>query len=264
MISRGNNNAVAAVTRCGLSRAIGGVNVSHYADIVSGNPQEKLCVGYAECLYPLIGSILQVIPVGERIEFIFEQQDRYFEATTKLFSDLVALPQDKYGVTLPVFVNPDGTHKIAKWGFLPKKSSRLFEPADALLYAQLQLLRDETSIKTKWCEPIFHSDATDPSLIWTGRIMAVQEIRALLLKRRGIIDFIGRSHLAKSGFENYEWAFCRNCKLPMFGMVRLPIQNGSYTCGSCYDTNHFDHSTQPTRSDHEPPGFRPSSGTQGT
>ena len=223
--------------------------MSHYADIIEGTPLKKLIRGYDECLIPIVVTTIQSIPDDERIEFVFEQQDRYAEATIALFEEIVRT--DTNNDDLWQFSTPSGLPKIAKWDFVPKGSTIRLEPADYLLYSILQQFRDPSSTKAKWCESIRRDDPKHP---WTGRVMSEKEIRGQMFRRERILNAIGRESVVNSPFAEYSWAFCLNCALPMFGITESIRQSGSYTCGSCYALNIFEESIQPTRSDPQPLG----------
>ncbi len=104
-------------TDCGLKRVI-------------GTPAKKLNTAYYTCLLPLILSIIQVVRDDERIEFVFEQQDRYSESTNDLFNALSTASE--HVDELWQFQTSGGLPKIAKWGFVPKGSTILLEPAGLL------------------------------------------------------------------------------------------------------------------------------------
>jgi hypothetical protein len=168
-------------TECGLYRVIGGVNVSHYSDLVPGSASKVLNAGYIKCLTPLVLALLQSLPPDERVEIVFETQDRYSSATNYVLSEWAR------GISSgsPEFWEmrtSDGRPKLTKWSFAPKHGTPLLDLADYLLYATLQWHRDEKSIKSQYCRPII----TDPGggCFHIGRVFSRDEIRAQLVVER--------------------------------------------------------------------------------
>jgi hypothetical protein len=79
----------------------------------------------------------------------------------------------------------------------------------------------------------------------------------MMLRRHRVMSVIERKHLMESPYATHHWYFCIACGLPMFGLTTAVPQSGSYTCGSCYTTNIFDNSIEPTGSHPEfPEPFR--------
>ena len=128
----------------GLQPLLGGVRVNDYEDIFQGHAfLEKLNAGYIIALTPLIVQLVRWIPEGERVELIFEQQDRYMGLIDFTFKNTLDHPEVK--------------EKIAKWSFVPKGSTPLIEPADYFAYAMGQYKKDEKSIRSIWTRPIIES-----------------------------------------------------------------------------------------------------------
>ena len=212
-------------TNCGLQRLIGGVNVSHYADIIAASSRENILAGYQECLIPLIICVIQSVPDNERVFFVFEQQ-RVYEGVTKEF--MRAMMQiNSNDQDLWQFTTSTGQPKIVGCDFLPKHATVRFEPADYLVYAVSQNLRDPHSKRAEWCSSIIRDDSGLP---WTGRVMSRVEIRGQMYRRyaaQGICILTD-----KPEFDPYTWVSCLHCGMPMFGLPEPVLQNGTYTCGS--------------------------------
>lgn len=158
---------------CGLKAVVGGVKYSHYEDLVRGTDIEKQAAGYLACLTPLVISILQVLPSDERVELIFEQQDRFEQWTSHFLADVV-----KGSVEHPDLWEcrtSDGQSKLAKWSFVPKDSTILLQPSDYYAYALSQYFRDKKSQRAKWRMPILGTGENDMPHI--GRVMTKNEIR---------------------------------------------------------------------------------------
>lgn len=136
-------------TRCGLKRLIGGARVYDYEDLIpSNNPIQKLFSGYVSALMSAVTSILKVeIPPDERIEIVFEQQDRYAGWADFAMRRICNIPD-------PRALTKQGIHKIANWAFVPKPRTMLLDQADYLCYAELQRQRNPHSLKARWCSPI--------------------------------------------------------------------------------------------------------------
>ncbi len=156
---------------CGLKGLLGGVRFEDYEDLVTGTPEAKLMKGYMACLFPLVEQTLKGIPKEERIELVFEHQREY-----EPFVDMV----------LPTFTVPNrhapwhmmlnGKPKLAKWGFVPKGSTILADPADYLAFALREAWTDKTSKKAQWCSPILKAgDGTG-----FGAIMKRKQIRYIV------------------------------------------------------------------------------------
>ena len=100
---------------CGLEAVIGGVKVSDYEDIVARDSfRKKMSCGYLVALVPMLIQVLRWLPRHERIEIIFEQQDRYGGIADFSLNIISSLET-------PLTRNPDGKPRIAKWSFVPKE-----------------------------------------------------------------------------------------------------------------------------------------------
>lgn len=151
---------------CGLEPLLGGIRVSDYEDLLDPF-LGKLNCGYVSALLPLLVQILRWMPPDERLEIIFEQQDRYAGVANFTLENIS---------TLEGFImqTSDGKPKLAKWSFVPKGSTCLTEPADYLGFAVAQYYKDKNSIKSKWCMPILRSVDTVQAI---GAIMNREHAR---------------------------------------------------------------------------------------
>jgi hypothetical protein len=156
--------------RCNLTRAVGGVRVSDYADLLRGSHEQKALKGYYFALNGLVTQVTRWIPDDERIEFVFEDQRRYRDTASKLISD--------FSKTL---VNSHGKSKIANWSFVPKGSTVLLEQADYLANALGHLYRDQNSDKS----------------IWTKSILGDMTGIGAITKRKQIREVIKLGHLVR-------------------------------------------------------------------
>jgi hypothetical protein len=154
----------------GLKRVIGGVRVADYEELIPGPKAKKALTGYA-CAVLSIGVTLMIgsIPEGERYDIILEQQDRYALQAQVALETLAKNPN-------PLYRNKNGLFKIAKWSFLPSRSTMLFDQADYLCYALAQKYKAPGSQKARWTAPILESN-TDT----IGRIMSREEIREAVM-----------------------------------------------------------------------------------
>ena len=165
---------------CGLRHVVSGVNVSHYRDLVAGSDVEKVMKGYPLCVQSTVWAITRVLPGDERVEICFESQDQYAARTNEILSTLIdAGSQGR----LPLHMTSDGKPKLAKWSFVPKRSTILLEPADYLAYALTQFYRDKTSKKSQWCKPIIVGDPINEGTDYLsiGKVFSREEIRATLI-----------------------------------------------------------------------------------
>jgi hypothetical protein len=149
---------------CGLIPVLGGVRYSDYEDLVDGSIHEKELKGYIACLFPLLIQVLRVVPDTERLEVVLEDQKQYKSAADQMLSTLASTRHD-------FFCTKDGRPKIAKWGWVPKGSTIMTDPADYLAFALRELWIDKNSKKTKWCNSILKPGEG------IGRIQRRDEIR---------------------------------------------------------------------------------------
>ena len=92
---------------------------------------------------------MRALPENERVEIVFERQDRYGWIAAQEFQRIAQTTQH------PELLMPDGkTSKLASWRFIEKKDTVLCEPADYLAYALLQNTRNKNSVKSRWTYPI--------------------------------------------------------------------------------------------------------------
>ena len=157
---------------CGLTPICGGIRVSDYEHLLPKNALlEKLHSGYISSLFPLLTHVLTWLPENERVEFIFEQQDTYSWLTDMVLGGLKTAP-------IPAFFTKDGKPKLAKWGYVPKGSTPLTEPADFLAYTFLQHNRDPKSLRSQWCKPL---QVSVDSVGIVGHVMTKQEAQREVL-----------------------------------------------------------------------------------
>ena len=135
----------------GLMPLAASIQFSDYSDLIVGTEDEHIYPGYLACLQILMIQVLKGLPEGETLEVVFEQQDRYFEITN-MAMHVFSMAQ------LPHWRLKDGRSKLAKWGWVAKGYTLLTEPADYFAYALLQIFRDSSSTKAKWCSPILPKD----------------------------------------------------------------------------------------------------------
>ncbi len=133
--------------RCGLTPILSGIRYGDYEDLVSKSRAEKALAGYITCLTPLILQVLRVVPDGERLELVFENQRAYEPLANMAISTLMAEPCEWKA-------SKDGTLKLAKWSFVPKGSTIMIDPADYFAFALRELWINKDSKKTLWCDPI--------------------------------------------------------------------------------------------------------------
>ncbi len=174
---------------CGLLRCIGGVKVSDYEDLIDEPismmyPHGSLYVpanvivpikGYEAVLAPMVINVLRGVPNTERIEFVFEEQREYAPAVDNVMA-FASMKDMAYKVT------KDGKPKIAKWGFVPKGSTVMTDPADYLAFATREHCTNPNMKKAKWTRAIL--EAGDGQAF--GRIMTRDEIRSRIKTSRAL------------------------------------------------------------------------------
>jgi hypothetical protein len=153
--STGTKNLLARLgtvpNMCGLTPVLTGVRYSDYEDLVSGSPFEKSLKGWLVCLLPLILQILRVVPDGERLEVVFEEQNQYEPFAHKALGTIAELNGSIRTV------NADGKPKLAKWSFVPKGSTIMTDAADYFAFALRAGWTDKKSKKAIWSGPIMQS-----------------------------------------------------------------------------------------------------------
>ena len=130
-------------SRCGLRPVYASVRVSDYIDELPEYATKEFTKGYFVTLVGVATSVLSVLPKGERVEFVFEEQ-REFAAVREHALGIIARN--------PLLRAKDGKSALAKWSSAPKSS--LVEPSDYLSYALMHGLVDPNSNRTRLCSPI--------------------------------------------------------------------------------------------------------------
>jgi hypothetical protein len=138
---------------CGLTPILGGIRYGDYEDLVTGSPAAKLLKGWLTCLFTIVLETLRVVPDGERLELVFEEQREYEQNAGQILS-MIAYHDPWSGTP---WQDKEGKAKLAKWGFVPKGSTIMTDPADYLAFALRELWTDEKSKKSAWCRPILAS-----------------------------------------------------------------------------------------------------------
>ena len=133
---------------CGLVPILGGVRRSDYRDLFIANPAWHLMNGYVVCLWSMLFDTLRGLPSGERLEVVFEEQERFSGFAQEAIKVLVQ------GNPPEELLLPDGRPKLASWRWVPKGSTSLLEPADYLCFALSKFHREYGSVKQKWSYPI--------------------------------------------------------------------------------------------------------------
>jgi hypothetical protein len=135
---------------CGLKRAVGGVRVSDYADLVEADQYIAIIKGYHAALVPLAVNVVRAVPESERIEFVFEEQHEYAPVVDSVMSMVSAVDE-------PYKRTKDGGPKVVKWGFVPKGTTIMTDPADYLAYATREHHTDPNSERAKWTKSILEA-----------------------------------------------------------------------------------------------------------
>lgn len=145
----------------GLHPVIGAVNVSDFSDLLSDPVTQYALPGYIAALHPIMIDLLRFTPPGERIKFVFDQQEQYQPIVEVLFSG---------------FNDAGDAERISDVSFVRRDSTCLTQPSDYLAYATLQRLRDPHSERAAWCSPILGNGT------FLGRIIDRETIRAAMEK----------------------------------------------------------------------------------
>jgi len=137
---------------CGLTPIVAGVRLKDYADMLKEPENTLIHAAYVMCCKAAVIFAMRGVPENERLEIVFERQDRYGWYATQEFQKIAKTTEH------PQLLMADGkTSKLANWRFIDKKDTVLCEPADYLAYALLQNTRDRKSIKSRWTYPIIAS-----------------------------------------------------------------------------------------------------------
>lgn len=154
----------------GLVPVLGGARFADYEDLVTGTHEEKTLKGYMSCLFSLVMSILMAVPNDQRVTLIFEEQRQYqpfADLALRIFADPVLGPQS-CNLTI------EGKPKLAHWGFVPKGSTIMTDPADYFAFALREHHTNNESKKARWCAPILKTQNGRG----IGEIMNRENIRA--------------------------------------------------------------------------------------
>jgi hypothetical protein len=149
-----------------------GVRASDYWDLVSGTLHERNAKSWCTALYPLVIEALLFIPASDRVEFIFEQQTEYQPYADRVFGAVLKSSDERFKTNA-------GLPKLARWGFVPKESTILTQPADYLAFALAHFYKDPASLKSKLTRPILDSVA---DLKEVGHLMTREQARKILTK----------------------------------------------------------------------------------
>jgi hypothetical protein len=156
--------------QCGLEPLLGGVRVSDYEDLVKGTIDEQLMAGYIAALYPLVIQMLKIVPSDERVEIVFESQDRYAPLVELMLSNFINVSDSQLRTS-------EGLPKLASWRFVPKSATVLTQPADFFAYGVTQIYRDAKSEKSRLCMPIFPAGRHSKAV---GKVMPRKQIRGII------------------------------------------------------------------------------------
>jgi hypothetical protein len=125
---------------CGLTPLYATVDKDQYADLLKDDLDKFVNRTYQVALMPLLLQMLEILPVEERIKFVFDEQTQYMSFVHLMFH------------TLKKYKTPAGKPRLAGVEFVSK--SMLTEPGDYLAYAITQTFRDKHSKKADWCAPV--------------------------------------------------------------------------------------------------------------
>jgi hypothetical protein len=134
--------------RCGLQPILGGVRQCDYLPLLAGTQEERLLNGYVPCCFAMVINTLRNIPKDERLEVVFERQDRYG------YLAYFAMTAVSKVTCFPEILMADGRSKLANWRFAEKEAEPLTEVADSFAYALFQAWKDRASLRAQWCQPI--------------------------------------------------------------------------------------------------------------
>ena len=135
----------------GLMALAVSVDFADYADLIKGTEDEYLYAGYIACLQPMIVNLLRGLPPGETVRVMFERQDVYSDLADMAIKGLMQIRYSE-------FFLPDGTSKLAGWGWVEKNETPRIEASDYFAFSLLQQFRDAASLKARLCSPVLPSD----------------------------------------------------------------------------------------------------------
>jgi hypothetical protein len=135
--------------KCALTPMFGAVRHSDYADLIDSEDERIFC-GYIACCLPMVINTLRGIPANERIELVFERQDRHWEILDLALWTIVHYASAETRL-------PNGQSKLANWRSIEKGTTCLTEVSDYFAYALVHHQRDADSLRAKWCSPILKS-----------------------------------------------------------------------------------------------------------
>jgi hypothetical protein len=155
--------------QCGLIPIAAGVRLKDYADLINFDIESILPAPYIECCKAVTIFAMRALPLGERLEVVFERQDEYAWLAEMEFDEIAST------VAHPELLMEDGkTSKLANWRYIAKNQTVLCEPADYLAYALLQHSRNKNSVKSRWTYPIIAADPASGAAALLGRKQVAQ------------------------------------------------------------------------------------------
>lgn len=131
--------------KCGLTPIFGAARYSDYSDLVTSEDEKVYC-GYISCCFPMVLQTLRGIPPNERIELVFERQDKHWEMIELALWTVVHFASAETRL-------PNGQSKLANWRSVEKGSTSLTEVADYFAYSIVQHYKDAKSLRAMtWTE----------------------------------------------------------------------------------------------------------------
>ncbi len=130
------------------------MRVGDFADLVENTRLEHYLIGYGYllCVLDVATQAILSIPDSEHLKLVLEKRDQTQEHADDVLFAMHMMGQ--FEGSDPKLCNSDGSVKLAKWGFMSKANTVLFDQADYLCYALLQQDRDSHSRKALWSKPI--------------------------------------------------------------------------------------------------------------
>jgi hypothetical protein len=143
------------VKSSGIHPILGGIRQADYLPAFRGTEEERMLNGYVACCFAFVVNTLRNIPADERLEVVFEQQDRYERLA---HAAMGAIASATYVAEMCL---SDGRSKLANWRFVHKDAEPLTEIADAFSYSLYQAWNAQGSIRAEWCKPILDAGDQD-------------------------------------------------------------------------------------------------------
>jgi hypothetical protein len=180
--------------QCGLIPIFASIRFSDYSDLLTMEKDKRIHSAYMMCCRAAAVFAMRRTPKNDRVEIVFERQDRYGCIAEQEFDRLSKTKEHS-----ELLMEDGETSKLANWRFVNKEETVMCEPADYFAYAMLQQARNKNSVKAQWTRSILTAYGNEDA----GAALLRSTARGILLghKKKEVLDTIAE---IKQFFANEE------------------------------------------------------------